>query len=120
MSDKRAIKTKKSCASGASAYRTRVRAWGKASVLLLATTAFSVSAIHGMAAIEGDTDSEREAETITVTGVKTDLPTSTGSRLGLSIRETPASVEIMSGEVIRKRLDTSVLETVNPERGFYQ
>lgn len=118
MSDKRAIKTKKSCASGASAYRTRVRAWGKASVLLLATTAFSVSAIHGKAAIEGDTDSEREAETITVTGVKTDLPTSTGSRLGLSIRETPASVEIMSGEVIRKRLDTSVLETVTRSAGF--
>ncbi len=45
-------------------------------------------------------------------GLNLDTPASTGSRLGLSPLETPASVEVISGETIRERGQQSVNDAV--------
>ena len=42
----------------------------------------------------------------------------TGSRLGLTVKETPATVEVIEGDTIRERLDTSVMEAVTRSAGF--
>lgn len=47
-----------------------------------------------------------------------DRDNQTGSRLGLTIMESPATVEIIDGDAIRERLDTSVLEAVTRTAGF--
>ncbi|MGT2490269.1 TonB-dependent receptor plug domain-containing protein [Cupriavidus basilensis] len=44
--------------------------------------------------------------------------TGTGSRLGLTLLETPASVEVLSGETIRERGDQSVREAVTRTTGI--
>jgi iron complex outermembrane receptor protein len=52
-------------------------------------------------------------EDVSVTGATTTTlarPTLTGSRLGLTLLEMPASVHIISGDEIRERADTSVAE----------
>ena len=46
-----------------------------------------------------------------------DAPTQTGSRLGLTILETPASVEIVSGDLIRARGDLSIVDAVTRATG---
>lgn len=47
-----------------------------------------------------------------------DAPSATGSRLGLSIRETPAAVEIISGEAIRERGDTNAQSAATRATGI--
>ena len=47
-----------------------------------------------------------------------ETPSDTGSRLGLSIRETPASVEIISGEAIRERGDTNAQSAATRATGI--
>jgi iron complex outermembrane receptor protein len=47
-----------------------------------------------------------------------DKPTETGSRLGLTLRETPASVEVVSGDEIRLRGDSSVYGAVTRFTGI--
>ena len=42
----------------------------------------------------------------------------TGSRLGLTVKETPATVEVIEGDTIRERLDSSVMEAVTRSAGF--
>lgn len=51
-------------------------------------------------------------------GLALSEPTSTGSRLGLTPRETPASVEVLSGDTIRERGDLSVREAVTRATGI--
>lgn len=48
----------------------------------------------------------------TSAGLNLTKPSSSGSRLGLSPLETPASVEVISGETIRERGQTSVIDAV--------
>ena len=55
-------------------------------------------------------------EEVIVLGVNTD--NDTGSRLGLTVMETPATVEVIDGDTIRERLDTSILEAVTRSAGF--
>src|ERR1700741_1051516 len=45
-------------------------------------------------------------------------PTSAGSRLNLSILETPASIEVIDGDVIRLRGDTSIVDAVTRATGI--
>lgn len=45
-------------------------------------------------------------------GLNLDVPTETGSRLGITPLETPASVEIIPGETIKERKQTSVSQAV--------
>ena len=57
-------------------------------------------------------DDEVTLERITVYGTPVDAVSETGSRLELTVRETPATVEIIEGDSIRERMDTSVMEAV--------
>ncbi|MGQ3183687.1 MAG: TonB-dependent receptor plug domain-containing protein, partial [Brevundimonas aurantiaca] len=45
-------------------------------------------------------------------------PTQTGSRLGLTPLETPASIEVLTGETIRARGDVSVIEAATRATGI--
>lgn len=47
-----------------------------------------------------------------------DEPTQTGSRLGLTPLETPASIEVLTGDTIRARGDVSVVEAVTRATGI--
>lgn len=47
-----------------------------------------------------------------------DQPTRTGSRLELTPLQTPASIEVLSGDAVRERGDTSVLEAVSRATGI--
>ncbi|MBT5032010.1 MAG: TonB-dependent receptor plug domain-containing protein, partial [Proteobacteria bacterium] len=57
-------------------------------------------------------------EEISVFGQQLDSISGTGSRLDLSVMETPATVDIINGDSIRDRIDTSVLEAVTRSAGF--
>jgi iron complex outermembrane receptor protein len=65
-----------------------------------------------------ENDKSGIAEEILIVGEELNLPSATASRLGLTVMETPASVEIINGDRIRERLDTSVLEAVTRSAGF--
>ncbi|MCY1168327.1 MAG: TonB-dependent siderophore receptor [Pseudomonadota bacterium] len=47
-------------------------------------------------------------------------PTTTGSRLGLTALETPASVEVLEGETIRQRGDQSITDAASRATGISQ
>lgn len=72
------------------------------------------------------THAEEASETIgksdiLVLGANADeinAPTRTGSRLGLTILETPASVETLSGDTIRARGDLSIVDAVTRATGI--
>lgn len=83
---------------------------GALALLLLPTLA------HAETAAE-DTDKS----TILVLGSRSDevnAPTQTGSRLGLTILEIPASVETLPGDIIRARGDLSIVDAVTRATGI--
>lgn len=82
----------------------------------LAAAIFTAASAHVRAAADDQTAQSTVAEIITISEVE--LPPTTGSRLGLTIMETPASVDLISGDTIRERLDTSVIEAVTRSAGF--
>jgi iron complex outermembrane receptor protein len=55
---------------------------------------------------------------ILVYGTQGSHDTATGSRLDLTWLETPATVDIINGDAIRDRVDTSVLQAVTRSAGF--
>lgn len=62
-------------------------------------------------------------ETIEVTGLRRDglnldKASTAGSRLGLTPLETPASVDVISGDEVRERGDTRVMDAVSRAPGF--
>ncbi|HSG65185.1 MAG TPA: TonB-dependent receptor [Gammaproteobacteria bacterium] len=57
-------------------------------------------------------------EELLVYGTQGARESATGSRLGLTVLETPATVDIINGDAIRARIDTSVLEAVTRSAGF--
>lgn len=63
-------------------------------------------------------DGKLDIEEISVLSSQAVVDSVTGSRLGLSVMETPATIEIINGSTIRERLDTSVLEAVTRSAGF--
>ena len=60
----------------------------------------------------------QEVDEILVYGQQMNSETETGSRLGLTLIETPASVDIIDGDVIRSRIETTVIGTVTRSAGF--
>lgn len=58
------------------------------------------------------------SDEITVYGKPLNTASETGSRLELTVLETPATVDIIDGDAIRERLDTTVMEAVTRSAGF--
>lgn len=94
--------------------RLRVWRWTGASMLALAVTAPAY-------ADDGDKEpAKKEGSTIIVTGQAQPIlasETDTGSRLGLSDLETPASIAQVNGDDIRARGDVSVIDAVTRATG---
>ena len=67
---------------------------------------------------DADNGEQRKIEEIAVYGQQINTQSSTGSRLDISVMETPATVEIISGDSIRDRLDFTVLDAVTRSAGF--
>lgn len=61
---------------------------------------------------------EVSASADTQPGLRLEQPTTTGSRLGLSLRETPASVDALDVETLRERGDRSVAEAATRAVGL--
>ncbi|MBA2125443.1 TonB-dependent siderophore receptor [Hyphomicrobium methylovorum] len=59
-----------------------------------------------------ETDATNESRETNPSGLNLSKPATSGSRLGLTPLETPASVEVISGETIRERGQTSVVDAV--------
>ena len=57
-------------------------------------------------------------EEVIVFGTQSASDTTTASRLDLTLLETPATVDIIDGDAIRARMDTSVLEAATRSAGF--
>ena len=85
---------------------------------VLSMLAIAISGIDGTRAEALETTTIPVTEEIIVTDKQITQHSSTGSRLGLTIMETPATIQIISGDAIRDRLDTSVLEAVTRSAGF--
>jgi iron complex outermembrane receptor protein len=83
--------------------------------------AVAVAAILTGAARAADRSSS-EVEAVTVFGQRISAtlsePTATGTRLGLSSLETPASIEVIDGELIRQRGDSTIVEAVTRATGL--
>lgn len=86
----------------------------------LVSTAASLCAFAPFAAWAGEADGNDNREIIVLANAADTFttPASTGSRLGLTPLETPASVEILSGDVIRERGDLSIIDAVTRATGI--
>ena len=62
--------------------------------------------------------SSGQVEEVLVFGTQGAKDTTTGSRLDLTVLETPATVDIIDGDAIRARMDTSVLVAATRSAGF--
>ena len=62
--------------------------------------------------------SSGQVEEVLVFGTQGAKDSTTGSRLDLTLLETPATVDIIDGDAIRARMDTSVLEAATRTAGF--
>jgi iron complex outermembrane receptor protein len=91
----------------------------KAGLRSLSTLAIITSSCT---AIANDNDmrmgSESTLEVIHITGNKVTSTSENGSRLGLSLKEMPATIDIISGDAIRIRNDVSLLNAVTRSAGF--
>lgn len=61
---------------------------------------------------------EAGAEEMIVYGTQGRMDTVSGSRMNLSLIDTPATVDVIDGDAIRGRIDLSVLEAVTRSAGF--
>jgi iron complex outermembrane receptor protein len=87
---------------------------------ILSSSALAVPLLPAVAYAE-DASETTDKSDILVLGTRTDdtnAPTKTGSRLGLTILEAPASVETLSGDVIRARGDLSIVDAVTRATGI--
>lgn len=64
------------------------------------------------------TTGDDSVEEIIVYGTQARLDSVAGSRLNLGLLETPVTIDIIDGDAIRDRMDTSVLEAVTRSAGF--
>lgn len=75
--------------------------------------AFIPTALHAQTAAALDTVTVRAAGDTTL-----ERPVSTGSRLDLSVRDTPASVEVITREQLKAKGDTSLIEAITRSTGI--
>jgi iron complex outermembrane receptor protein len=71
-----------------------------------------------LVAAQGAGPSERDIEELLVFGTQGGRESATGSRLDLTLLETPATVDVIDGEAIRARIDLNVLDAVTRSAGF--
>lgn len=86
---------------------------------IVSSSALAALILPAVAHAETAADAGHKSD-ILVLGKRTDdadEATQTGSRLGLTILETPASVETLSGDVIRARGDLSIVDAVTRTTG---
>jgi iron complex outermembrane receptor protein len=74
--------------------------------------------LSGPALAEADSTTVSEVQVTSRRAVTLDEAQETGSRLGLTPLETPASIELVPGETIRERGDVSTQEAVSRITGF--
>lgn len=93
-----------------------------ASHLVLAALAVGVSAQGAMAQTrsEGVAVSGVEVVGARMGGLSLAAPSEGGSRLGLTPLETPASIELLSGDTVRARGDLSIADAVSRATGVVQ
>lgn len=75
----------------------------------------AVAAVLGGSA---STAAAQAIEEVLVYGTLAGQQNETGSRLGLTVLETPATLDIIDGDAVRARIDTSLLEAVTRSAGF--
>lgn len=94
------------------------RVFPAASALLTACSFIALStpqAAYAQARAQLD---DKEDETIVVTGERVEAPVATiASRLGLTARETPATIEVLDSETIKKQGINTVVDTVRSAAG---
>jgi len=88
----------------------------RVSPLLL--TAVWTAALSTTAQLPAPSTDTAAFEEIAIYGERIDSDSATGSRLALTVMETPATVDIIDGNTIRERMDTSVMEAVTRSAGF--
>lgn len=84
---------------------------------------YGLCAATGLAAFSSAAQAEQAGppDTILVTGLRAEASLdrkSSGSRLGLTLFETPASIEVLDGDIIRARGDISIQEAVSRATGI--
>jgi iron complex outermembrane recepter protein len=83
---------------------------------ILAIAVFAACGGHASNGVAQTTESN--VEELLVFGTQGARESTTGSRLDLTVLETPATVDIIDGEAIRARIDTNVLEAATRSAGF--
>ena len=76
------------------------------------------AALAATAPLHAQQSETTDFEEIAIYGERIDSDSATGSRLALTVMETPATVDIIDGDIIRERMDTSVMEAVTRSAGF--
>lgn len=66
----------------------------------------------------GGVASAQTIDEILVFGTQAAPESATGSRLNLTVLETPATIDVIDGDAIRARIDTNVLDAVTRSAGF--
>ncbi len=88
----------------------------KKTALAIAVLAACGAASTGLAQVTRP--SAGDVEELIVFGTQSARETTTGSRLNLTVLETAATVDIIDGDAIRARMDTSVIDAVTRSAGF--
>lgn len=96
--------------------------WGASAclVMALANAGLAQAQAQAAAAPPADPAKSTDAEDILVVGQNVSLNTesSTGSRLGLTLMQTPASIAVLDGDDMRARGDMSVIDAVSRAPGI--
>jgi iron complex outermembrane recepter protein len=87
------------------------------SVILKRTILAALMAIIVSNSIQ-TTNAAEAIEEIIVFGTQSRLDSETGSRLNLTILETPATVDVLDGNAIRARIDNSIIDAVTRSASF--
>lgn len=88
--------------------------------IIFSSGAFAALLFPALARAEASSASEDKSDILVLGTRPTDIDETirTGSRLGLTIFETPASVETLSGDTIRTRGDLSIVDAVTRATGI--
>jgi iron complex outermembrane receptor protein len=75
-------------------------------------------AVAAICSAPGDAVDAQTIDEVLVFGTQAAPESATGSRLNLTVLETPATIDVIDGDAIRARIDTNVLDAVTRSAGF--